>query len=178
MLISSMEQVIGQIDSFVPPSPLDHRRSCCRAAFRWLMTRSVIAQDSWIDVCWSLGEHLPWGPSSWPTSWCSLIRADTFDGMAAAAAAELVLAELGLKPERVQALIDTAATGEIARQETSWPDNASGLTYVEGISIVGDLRVVLPQDGRELVLGEPWRHGRCVATRRWSASSQPFWEVA
>ncbi len=110
-----------------PPAALTTHQDCaaCADTRSWLLARDRAeatpgrATDATTFGLGWLFRHLRWGPNRWPFAWCDLPDATHVDCGVLACVAALVLAERGLRVERVQ-LVERAAAEETALWRARW----------------------------------------------------------
>lgn len=110
--------------------PIDHGSPCCATARRWLsaMHAAAGATSPLSGLGW-IAEMYPWGPSTWPMSWCKLVEQDKLDCGAQSAVTREVLRSSGANVVGVQLLIRASST-DIGHWGSTWRDGGVAPTWL------------------------------------------------
>ena len=127
---SALESVVELVRRQPVSDPFDHGTTCCATARRWLRAVHAAAGPTspFSGLGW-IAEMYPWGPSTWPMSWCKLVEQDKLDCGAQSAVTRELLRSSGSKPVGVQLLIRASST-DIGHWASTWRDEGVPATWL------------------------------------------------
>ena len=128
--VAELESVLQLVRAQQVSEPFDHGSACCATARGWLSAvHAAAGATSPLSGLGWIAEMYPWGPSTWPMSWCTLVEQQKLDCGAQSAVAREVLRSSGPVLLGVQLLIRASST-DIGHWGSTWREDGVAPTWL------------------------------------------------